>query len=781
MQADTNTPSVMSPNNTEFLFRLILSAIQSPNELALLKVLATQLADAGIKQLTLAYTNQKNIDAVTFQIVATVGSELDYSTAFYQVQDCPLLRHIFQGTEPLAIVHGEDQFKDDRFAIAAGLNTPDHVMIAAPLKNDAQWLGLLTFVWDKPQAPAHMRDLIGAITPPITAVVSSRQAYFAEEANRRRAETLAQINEDLSRATNENEILAAVAALLERYHVTFSALSYIHVDKDNAPEFTEVVALRTGNGQTLPPSSLPKTTFTTSETPTLPLTFAHPNEPIFIENVFTDPRYANNSITEVIRATGVTATLTLALKTGEQWQGVLTFTWRNEHIFSPEVREVFAIITPTLASVVASRRAYLLAEANRRRAEALVDTIAQLSLANDENEILGALATYIDKRGISAIRLNYVNVDGRNLPSLIELVASRRNGEPWLDHPDLNVLNPVANDAYSPLWAPTPRSLRMFSNVQTDLEIEASLKETAKQADIGAIAFLPLFSGGQWQGLIVLYWREPHTFTEEEQYIYRALMQTTASVVASRRLYLKTSESVARLRELDRLKNEFMSSMSHELRTPLNAIIGLSDILMAGLDGNLPPKAETDITTIFNAGQQLLNIVNDVLDIAKIEAGHMNLILNRINLASPIAEAVETASVMAASKGLILQNHIPSDLPRVMADEARIRQIALNLLSNAIKFTEQGTVEISAATADSAIVLCVRDEGIGIDPKHHGLVFEQFRQVEGALTRKKGGTGLGLPISKRLVEMHGGKMWVVSEVGAGAKFYFSIPISDTAN
>jgi signal transduction histidine kinase len=275
---------------------------------------------------------------------------------------------------------------------------------------------------------------------------------------------------------------------------------------------------------------------------------------------------------------------------------------------------------------------------------------------------------------------------------------------------------------------------------------------------------------------LTIHWAKPRDFTNHEQNILTALAITVSSVVASRRLYIQTLENVVRLRDLDTLKNEFMSSMSHELRTPLNAVIGLTDIILNGLDGELPPRAESDIRTVYNAGQQLLAIVNDVLDIAKIEAGHLTLMMTESNIQEPILEALDTATVMAENKQLTLLNSVPDNLPSVNIDKARLRQILLNLLSNAIKFTEQGTVEISAKVENELLIVCVRDEGIGIDPQHHGLVFEQFRQVEGALTRKKGGTGLGLPISKRLAEMHGGQMWLESELSKGCKFYFSLPL-----
>jgi signal transduction histidine kinase len=241
-------------------------------------------------------------------------------------------------------------------------------------------------------------------------------------------------------------------------------------------------------------------------------------------------------------------------------------------------------------------------------------------------------------------------------------------------------------------------------------------------------------------------------------------------------LFLKLDENLKRLTMLDKLKDEFMSNMSHELRTPLNAIIGLSDVILNGLDGEIPnEQMSSDLQRVYQAGQQLLGIVTDILDIAKIEAGVLTLLRSSIDIAEPIREAVATARVIAEAKRLTLQIDLPENLPLVYADGNRLRQVALNILSNAVKFTERGTINVAATAQDKTVTVCISDEGSGIAPEHQEMIFERFRQVEGSVTRRKGGTGLGLPISKRLIELHGGKMWVESEPGKGSKFYFSLP------
>jgi PAS domain S-box-containing protein len=234
-----------------------------------------------------------------------------------------------------------------------------------------------------------------------------------------------------------------------------------------------------------------------------------------------------------------------------------------------------------------------------------------------------------------------------------------------------------------------------------------------------------------------------------------------------------------RLREIDRLKSDFLASMSHELRTPLNSIIGYSEVILDGIDGDLPESAMEDVQAIHDSGQHLLSLINDILDLAKIEAGRMELDLEPIPLELVTEEITRITKVLIKSKPVELVYDVPADLPWLYADRIRLRQILNNLVSNAIKFTERGAVTVRAEVQDDkgVALISVKDTGIGIAKEHHALIFEQFRQVDSGSTRKAGGTGLGLPITRRLVEMHGGEIWVESEVGSGSTFNFTIPLA----
>ncbi len=216
--------------------------------------------------------------------------------------------------------------------------------------------------------------------------------------------------------------------------------------------------------------------------------------------------------------------------------------------------------------------------------------------------------------------------------------------------------------------------------------------------------------------------------------------------------------------------------MSHELRTPLNSILGFSDVILDGLDGPLTDTMENDLKLISRNGQHLLSLINDVLDMAKITAGKMNLNVERFNLPEVLADVVNIASPLARDKSLALQLDVPDTL-EIDADRTRLRQVMINLVGNAIKFTETGGVTLTTVQQNGCIQIHVRDTGIGVSPEQAQLIFEEFSQVDSSTTRKTGGTGLGLPISRKLIELHGGQLWVESTGvrGEGSTFIVELP------
>ncbi len=239
----------------------------------------------------------------------------------------------------------------------------------------------------------------------------------------------------------------------------------------------------------------------------------------------------------------------------------------------------------------------------------------------------------------------------------------------------------------------------------------------------------------------------------------------------------KDRETADRLREVDRLKSQFIANMSHELRTPLNSIIGYSELLLDGDDGELSKEAHEDVATIHTSGQHLLSIINEILDLAKIEAGQMSLDPRGVEVKKIAEEVLNTAQVLLQDKPVTLELVEASPVDRVSADPLRLRQIITNLVSNAIKFTERGAIVVTYGHVDaSTAYIEVRDSGIGMSDSDLQVIFQQFRQVDGSSTRRAGGTGLGLTITKALVELHGGTISVRSALNQGTTFHFTLPL-----
>lgn len=237
-------------------------------------------------------------------------------------------------------------------------------------------------------------------------------------------------------------------------------------------------------------------------------------------------------------------------------------------------------------------------------------------------------------------------------------------------------------------------------------------------------------------------------------------------------------ESNIRIKEADRLKSEFMANMSHELRTPLNAVIGFSELLLDGIDGEVNEVQSTDLTHIHDSGVHLLGIINDILDLSKIEAGKMDLLKEEVDMSGIVGGVVSVAKTLVKGKDVNIVSKIDERLPMMMADGKRVKQIILNLISNAAKFTEEGEIAIKAEPSGNGhILISVRDTGIGIKEEDMPKVFEKFRQIDMSSTRNKGGTGLGMAITKRLVEMHGGSIWLTSKVGDGTTFFVKLPVA----
>jgi len=288
---------------------------------------------------------------------------------------------------------------------------------------------------------------------------------------------------------------------------------------------------------------------------------------------------------------------------------------------------------------------------------------------------------------------------------------------------------------------------------------------------------VPLVVGDVLVGVLDVQADITDRFTEADVRVKTTLGDQIAVAIQNATLYQKQVQMVDQLQTVDRLKSEFLASMSHELRTPLNSIIGYSRMLLNGANGDLGEETNEDMDAIYNSGQHLLHMINDILDLAKIEAEALELDLEPVDFKSVTGLVVQMTSILLQNKPVQLALELDPHLTTLWADDIRLSQIMNNLIGNAIKFTNEGEICISAQDRNGMALIGVRDSGIGIAPDHLERIFERFQQADNSSTRRAGGTGLGLTITKHLIELHGGTIWVESTLGEHTTFWFTIPLS----
>ena len=311
----------------------------------------------------------------------------------------------------------------------------------------------------------------------------------------------------------------------------------------------------------------------------------------------------------------------------------------------------------------------------------------------------------------------------------------------------------------------------------TDQQVGRLLKAAEKEGFHRFVA-APLEANNELLGVLCLLSRQNETVSGAAVPTLRALTDQVALVVRN----IQYNEELARknreLTHLDELKSDFMATMSHELRTPLTSIIGYSDMLLSGMTGELNEKQSSFIDSILKGGESLLNLINDILDLTKIEAGRLELNPESVDLRAALLGVLPVVKPRAQDKRIRISTFLPTDLPLVLADPAKLNQVLLNLLTNGIKYThDNGSVSVEARTVGAMVEIWVNDTGIGIAKEDQGKVFQRFTQIDSSATRSQGGTGLGLAIVKELVELHGGSIRLQSKLGKGSSFIFTMPIS----
>jgi GAF domain-containing protein/CheY-like chemotaxis protein len=491
---------------------------------------------------------------------------------------------------------------------------------------------------------------------------------------------------------------------------------------------------------------------------------ARTGRPVLVNDVRDDPRYA-----PVPEIPNTLSELAVPIEVKGRVIGVLDV--ESDHPFAYDQTDVVLLQSLASQAGVAIENARLFAEteAEARRRALISEVLQAASTSLDPEDLLHQAGETISRR--------------LGTPSAVFL---------WV--PEEGALRPVAVHAADATDVPLDEGMRVTCEMNPVLfaaveqrrsqvlervagHVSGPFAVLADRLRLRSDIYVPLISRERVLGVLALCRVEGQPPPSPDDVSFAEIIGANLSVVLENaRLFQDAVRTAERLAEVDRLKSQFLANMSHELRTPLNSIIGFSRVILKGIDGPLTDLQRQDLEAIYNSGQHLLGLINDILDISKIEAGKMELAFEMVDLEEVVRGVMATAVALVKDKPVELQQSIPADLPAVIGDNRRIRQVLLNLVSNAAKFTDEGFIRVEVWADEEFVTVSVADSGIGIPPDKLPHIFEAFTQVDASPARKYGGTGLGLTISKSFVELHGGRIWAESEVGQGSTFYFTLPV-----
>ena len=442
--------------------------------------------------------------------------------------------------------------------------------------------------------------------------------------------------------------------------------------------------------------------------------------------------------------------------------GVLSISSLQPEAFTPDQRRLLETMASQITGAIENARLYRAAERHSTELAALYEVSREITATLELDTILQTIAD-VAVRLAGADKSLILLVDAEQ-GRLLRAVGCGYSQAQLEGHTFEEFQNGLSG------WVLRQKTATISANIQTDERNRGKALSSAQQSRDGSATVAPLSIGDEIIGtLTVINRQRRRTFTLSDMNLVTMLAGQAAAAIQNARLYEAAQEA-------DRIKSAFLATMSHELRTPLNSIIGFTGIILQGLAGPLTDEQIKQLGMVQGSARHLLNLINDVLDISKIEAGQLEVSFELFDMQMVVEKVMQNVAPLAEKKGLALVAETTPEVGQIVSDQRRVEQILINLLNNAIKFTEQGEARVECRVSGGQLVTRVVDTGIGIRPEDTDKLFRPFYQIETGLTRRHEGTGLGLSISHKLVEMLGGKIWVESEWGRGSTFTFSLPV-----
>jgi len=495
-----------------------------------------------------------------------------------------------------------------------------------------------------------------------------------------------------------------------------------------------------------------------------------------IPDVLADPEYGRP---DVQRVGGFRTTLGVPMLVEDEVVGVLSL-WRSE--VDPFSQRAIDLVTTFAAQAAIAIRNVDLVRALQTRTTELADKVEQLEALR---EIGHAVSSILDlDQVLTTIVTHSVQLTDTDGGSLLEyddaarefhILAAYGTSQDLLEalqrtriSLDGTLVGRVCVDGQ-------PRSVPDLGSATLDPHLER-----LHEAGWRSVLAVPMLAEGVIVGALLVRRRTAGEFSHDMAELLQTFASQSALAIVNARLYRELERRTGELQVASRHKSEFLASMSHELRTPLNAVIGFSEVLLQRMFGDLNDRQEDYLRDILGSGRHLLELLNDILDLSKVEAGRMELEPSTFSVHAALEYCLSMVRERAAAHGISLDLDVNPGIGDIESDELRFKQVVLNLLSNAVKFSpDDGRVSVRAVTHADELRVTVKDGGIGVAPEDHERIFESFQQA-GRARGQSEGTGLGLTLCRRIVELFGGRMWLDSEVGVGSTFGFCVPVRETA-
>lgn len=682
-----------------------------------------------------------------------------------------LTQHVIDTKEPLLIM-------DNIQEVIAEFDL-EHILIGAPAKS---WLGvpliigqdvLGVIVTQNATTPnvfdEHHRDLLVSIARQASIAIQTARLFGA---TRQQTEDLAVLNEMSRVLTDPREIDKIIDSVYDyTSRLMDTTIFYIAFYDEDTDEITRPLTIVNGERIDLPSRKLKRG---------LTEYIIRTGEPLLIEeNVLAKMEEMDIELSRFDKDPAL-SWLGAPFLIGDRVIGVISVqSTTTPRLYNSRHRDLLMSIASQTA--ISLQNARLFAETQQH--------VQNLTTLSDVSESLVSAPLNVKEVADVVVRQF---VEAMNIPEASVLLVTDENSlEIIADIYQGSNDEYVYDEALGRVWSLSESTIssQVLDTLEpqviraSDSDIDITELAHLEAHEVGTLVIIPLVVKGQAIGIIKLeIWDKKVRYTSDQLNLAMTLANQSAVALDNSRLYENQIETAEELRELDKLKSQFLANMSHELRTPLNSIIGFSRVIMKGIDGPVTDIQHQDLSAIYNAGHHLLKMINDILDISKVDAGKMELTFEDVYLPDIIDSVISTARGLLKEKPVKLITAIADDLPNVTADSTRVRQILLNLLSNSVKFTEEGSITVAARKQANSygqpeIYISITDTGIGISPENHEKLFQPFMQIDGSSTRNTGGTGLGLSITRLLVDLHGGEIGMDSDIGKGSTFYFTLPLA----